>query len=179
MGPEQPSTSINEPSSCVRLEGRLKHWEGGNTREGCRGQRDVGNIWFPLTSRANNLHLVPNCCPLWDTSQWKDYLRSNYNATPRLSLWFHVIRPYIMSHQSDALARFLKTVSNVNILFCFVLPIGRAVHCHVQTATFTTPLLVHLSKEKKKKSFSAGYRWVSLLKIIYDISNIILTTCNL
>lgn len=58
VGPEQPSTSISRPfSRRCGVGGWVKHWDGGggDTRESWRGQRDVGNIWFLLTSQANNL----------------------------------------------------------------------------------------------------------------------------
>lgn len=61
--------------------GWVKHWEEGVNREGYRGQGDVGNIWFPLTSWANNLQnktMLLNCCPclyfsLSHRVQWKNH----------------------------------------------------------------------------------------------------------
>lgn len=56
VGPEQPSTSISRPFLPPLRGWRLgetRRW--GGTRESWRGQRDVGKIWFLLTSQANNL----------------------------------------------------------------------------------------------------------------------------
>lgn len=77
--------------------GWVRHWKAGETGEGYRGRRDVGNIWFPLTSWANNLQNKKTPAkPPWIVGElvYANERAATKSASLKVTLWFWFVNEW-------------------------------------------------------------------------------------